>query len=311
MIEKKEVGWHETFESFTPRRRFALESRSRKAVGQMITVASQKGGVGKTTSCVNLAAGVGLAGHKSLLFDFDPQSNATSGVGERRIANELLSATRARHEATSANRSATPRPFLAALQEPDFFLTSVRETQFENLWVLPSFQAYSEVATVQALLSTSFDLWKKQVRSLREHFDFIFVDCPPSLGGIPTLALSASDRVLVPIQCEYYAMEGLSQILPVVDDLQRNGGQGSGEGRLRIGGLVLTMYDDALELSRDVVGEIREYFPDLVCRTIIPRDVTLAEAASHGLPVFYYSPQSRGAWSYLDLTREVLSHEQP
>lgn len=130
------------------------------------------------------------------------------------------------------------------------------------------------------------------------------MDCPPSLGGIPTLALSSSDAVMIPVQCEYYAMEGLSQILPVIEDLQA-----TSRPDLKIAGLLLTMYASELELANEVVGEIQKYFPRLVYRTIIPRDVALAESASHGLPIFYYQPLSRGAWSYLELTREVLGHE--
>lgn len=134
----------------------------------------------------------------------------------------------------------------------------------------------------------------------------MLVDCPPSLGGLPRVALALSDRVLVPIQCEYYAMEGLSQILPIIQDIRS-----SINSSLEIGGLLLTMFSDDLELSHDVVREITQYFKEAVFRTIIPRDVTLAEAASHGLPSFHYAPMSRGTWSYLELAQEVIENESP
>jgi chromosome partitioning protein len=143
------------------------------------------------------------------------------------------------------------------------------------------------------------------VRSVAAGFEFVLMDCPPSLGGLPTIALSVSDAVLIPIQCEYYAMEGLSQILPVIKKVNASTNKD-----LKICGLLLTMFSEGLELSHDVVREVVEYFPDLVFRTIVPRDVVLAEAASHGVPAFQYAPLSRGAWSYLELAKEVLADEQ-
>jgi len=132
-------------------------------------------------------------------------------------------------------------------------------------------------------------------------FDFVLIDCPPSLSGLPTVALNLSDSVIIPIQCEYYAMEGLSQILPIVNKVQKTTNPD-----LRIGGLLLTMFSEELELSHDIVDQVREYFPGLVFDSIIPRDVILAEAASHGCPVFEYDSTSRGAWAYVELGKEVM-----
>ena len=281
-----DVGWHKLFEAKRPGRRFALDSPAQSGQGQCVTVASQKGGVGKTTTVVNLAAGFGLAGQKALLIDLDPQANATSGVGEEKLEGDA---------------GGEGFEFLRSLGgKTATFLARVRETQFENLWICPSFDELSSLEMVQMFQRNYISEWKHVVAALRERFDLIIIDCPPSLGGLPNLALSASDRVIIPVQCEYYAMEGLSQILPVIEEL---GSQNPG---LEIGGLLLTMYSSELELSRDVAREIRQYFPGLVFDATIPRDVTLAESSSHGVPALYYDFYARGAWSYLNLTKEVL-----
>ncbi len=291
-------NWHPLFETLTPRRRFSLDSPAQGEYGKCITVASQKGGVGKTTTSVNLAAGLGLAGKKCLLFDFDPQANASSGVSKSKLDDFPKSHL-------NKDLDEVRPPFIRAIQSPGFFLNLVEETIYENLWVFPSHFALSDIDTIQLLQSGFYEHWKAQIESLKRLFDVILIDCPPSLGGIPTLALSVSEEVVIPVQCEYYAMEGLSQILPVIEQVQSEG-----DFDLKIAGLLLTMFADELELSRDVLQEIEGYFPNLVYKSIIPRDITLAESASYGLPIYYYSPFSRGAWSYLNLTREVLQNEQ-
>ena len=295
----KNESLHPVFDAFPPRRQFELRAPGRHGVGVCVTVASQKGGVGKTTTAVNLAAGFGLSGAKTLLFDFDPQANATSGVGREkwRTVPGIKGGAKTRRGARAG--------FLDALEGPDYLLSAVKETDFQNLWVLPSFEIFSDTELIDVIKSTKLELWKRRVAELCRRFDAVFIDCPPSLGGIPTLAFETSDQVLIPVQCEYYAMEGLSQILPVIDDAQNRTGAGP-----TVAGLLMTMYSDELELSREVLEEVQAYFPDLVYRAVIPRDVALAEAASHGLPVVFYNPYSRGAWSYLELTREVLRHEQ-
>lgn len=285
--------WHSIFSSFEPRHRFALESPARGR-GRCVTIASQKGGVGKTTTAVNLAAGLGLAGAKVLLIDFDPQSNATSGVGQEKRGQYA-------HNAAGPDISFS---YLDSIIEEDFLILNAVQTEFENLWLLPSCEEFSQIDMIQLLLGDYFSEWRDQIRRLRQHFDYVLIDCPPSLGGIPRLAMSVSDEVLIPVQCEYYAMEGLSQILPVIEEL-RDGLQPE----LGIAGLLLTMYSRELQVSKDVVEEVEKFFPDLVYESVIPREIALVESSSHGIPIFYYQPDSLAAWSYFQLTREVFAHE--
>ena len=265
-------------------------------MGRIITVASQKGGVGKTTTAVNLAASLCLSGKRVLLFDFDPQANASSGIGfQRGVAGP-----------PGAAHPQTPPPaFLSTLAEGESIAPFVHPAPMENLFVLPSSTDLSELEVIKQVQDSSLPRFRKQIAEVSKDYDFILVDCPPSLGGLPTIALNISDGVLIPIQCEYYAMEGLSQILPVIRDLQRTSNP-----KLRIFGLLLTMYSHDLQLSHDVVEEVRGYFRDVVFRVVIPRDVVLAESASHGQPAFLYDPLSRGAWSYIELAKEVLSYER-
>ena len=252
-----------------------------------IGIVNQKGGVGKTTTAVNLAACLAVAERRTLLIDLDPQGNATSGVGARRESRT------------------EPAGLLSAALEGRSAAPLIEETQIEGLLVIGSSDELSRLELIQGVQGRALESLGQQLRQAAQDSEFVLVDCPPSLGGLPTIALSVSDAVLVPIQCEYYAMEGLSQILPVIKKIQE-----TVNSDLEILGFLLTMFSEELDLSQDVVREVQDYFPALVFRTIVPRDVVLAEASSHGLPAFEYAPLSRGAWSYIELAKEVLAHER-
>lgn len=251
-----------------------------------ITVASQKGGVGKTTTVINLAASLCLAGRKVLLMDLDPQANATSGVGV---------------EVPAADSDEFP--YLSALLNGDPLEPFICETEHENLWVLPSSPEASDLRVVRDLEAADADELRQRMRDAAEPFDYVVLDCPPSLAGIPTLALELSDGLIVPVQCEYYAMEGLSQILPLVKKIKN-----STNPSLEIEGLLLTMFSQELDLSHDVVDQVAEFFEGGTFASIIPRDVLLAEATSHGCPAFQYDCESKGAWAYVELAREVMEN---
>ncbi len=254
---------------------------SRKA--RVFAIASQKGGVGKTTSAVNLAACLTFAGKRTLLVDLDPQGNATSGVGINRSERSFLS---------------------ACLIENLAITTQVRESSFAGLSIVPASQELSDLNLHNEIKPKRVKAFQRLFLRLCEDYDYVVIDCPPSTGLLPELAFSVAQSVIVPVQCEYYAMEGLSQILPQIDAAQKELNE-----RLSVGGLLLTMFDDELELSHEVADEVRSHFPKLVYRAIVPRDVALAESSSHGQPIVSYDITSRGAWSYICLTKEVLGND--
>lgn len=241
-------------------------------------MANQKGGVGKTTTAVNLSVGVAKAGQRTLLIDLDPQCNATSGVGLRPAENHPL-----------------------LLEQP--LSESLLDTAWKELKLLPGSRNFSDVDRLEGEQGDAAIL-KQHLDAGMNAFDFVFIDCPPSLGQLTQAALSASTEVLMPIQCEFYAMEGLTQMIHVIRDVMHRG-----DGRLAFGGILLTMYDPSLELTHEVDAEVREFFGDIVFETVIPRDVSVSEAPSHGVSVLDYAPRSRGSRAYMELCMEVLERD--
>ena len=252
-------------------------------MGHVVAVANQKGGVGKTTTAINLASSFSAAEVNTLLVDCDPQSNATSGLG--------LSKDPARINTYD---------LLMGSANP---VDAVHKTQLEQLWLIPSHKNLigANIELVEAE-QREFRL-RVALEPLRERFQFIVLDCPPALDLLTLNALVAADSVLIPMQAEYFALEGISELLHTVG-LIRN----SFNPRLEIEGVVLTMFDERTNLAQQVTAELRRFFGEKLCQTSIPRNIRLAEAPSHGKPALLYDPHSKGAESYIRLAKEIISH---
>lgn len=248
-------------------------------MSKIIAIANQKGGVGKTTTAVNLAASLALSGEKILLVDTDPQGNSSSGLG--------IEVEKGLYDVYSRGKG---------------IKDTIRQTVVDNLFIVPS---SVDLLAVELELIDRPDREKVLLQSLmtvKDEYRYMLVDCPPSLGLLTLNALVAADSVMVPMQCEYYALEGLGKLTRTLKLIR-----GSYNPELEIEGILLTMYDSRNTLSKQVEAEIKRHFPDKVYKTIIPRNISLAEAPSHGLPALLYDVHSRGAQSYLGLAKEILN----
>lgn len=251
-------------------------------MGKIIAVTNQKGGVGKTTTSVNLAAALGFKGKKVLLIDCDPQSNASSGVGVTKDTYTLS--------------------IYDCLADANKINDAIINTGFKNLFLIPSSSALSG-AEIELVYEEKREFFlKTALDKIKDDFDFIIIDSPPALGMLTLNILTASDTVLIPIQCEYYALEGLSQLIQSVRKIKK-----SLNPNLDIEGILATMYDARTNLSIQVLDEVKKYFPQKVYKTVIPRNVRLSEAPSFGEPIISYDITSKGAESYLNLAIELIN----
>ncbi len=253
------------------------------SVGKVIAIANQKGGVGKTTTSVNLSACLAYLGKKVLLIDIDPQGNTTSGVG--------------------INKGDVHSCIYDVLIDDEDIKNTVIQSKVENLFVVPATisLAGAEIELVSTISREA--RLKNALKHVRGEYEYIIIDCPPSLGLLTINALTAADSIIIPVQCEYYALEGLSQLLSTVRLVQKHLNK-----HLMIDGVLLTMLDARTNLGLQVIEEVKKYFQDKVYKTVIPRNIRLSEAPSHGEPIIIYDAKSRGAEMYLELAREVIKH---
>lgn len=253
-------------------------------MAKVVSIANQKGGVGKTTSSINLSAALAKKGRKVLLIDVDPQGNATSGLGiEQEIEKSIYD---------------------VIINEINIDEV-IKDTKIKKLKICPSNinLAGAEVELV-SLMSREHRL-KERIDEIKDEYDYIIIDCPPSLGLITLNAFTASDSVLIPVQCEYYALEGLGQLINTINLVRRHLNK-----TIEIEGAVLTMYDERTNLSKQVVKEVRRYFEDRVYKTVIPRNIKLSEAPSYGMPISVYDAKSKGAKCYDKLAKEFLEKNE-
>ena len=257
----------------------------KELLARVISIANQKGGVGKTTTAINLAAALGASELRVLLIDSDPQGNSTTGLGVDKSG-----------------------------ERPTLYQVLLREANIRDAITSTGFDSLSIVPADQNLIATNLDLvdaeeretrLKSAVQEVGQDYDYVLIDCPPSLDLLTLNALVASDSVLIPIQCEFFALEGISQLMDTVDRIKDTFNPS-----LAIQGVLLTMYDDRTNLTRQVEADLREFFGSEVFKTVIPRTIRLAEAPSFGKSILSYDPRSRGAEAYIQLAKEILAHEQ-
>ena len=250
-------------------------------MAKAIAIFNQKGGVGKTTTNINLSACLAISGKKVLVVDIDPQGNTTSGIGitKRNLEYSLYD----------------------VLINDDFDVKkAILKTKTKNLSILPASVDLSGAEIELVNIEGREKRLKKAIDKLRDDYDYIFIDCPPSLGLLTINSLTAVDSVLIPIQCEFYALEGVSQLMNTIELVKKNMNP-----ELKISGVILSMFDGRTNLSIQVVNEVKKYFGPLVFSTVIPRNVRLAEAPSYGMPAIYYDKYSRGAMAYTDIAKEI------
>ena len=251
-------------------------------MGKIIAFANQKGGVGKTTSAVNIAASVGIQGKNVLLIDLDPQGNTTSGVGINK-KNLKASSYEILIDEISAEKA-------------------IIKTEFKNLSVIPSNISLAGAEFDLYQLDNRENRLKVQLDTIKDGYDYIFIDCPPSLGMITVNALAAADAVIIPMQCEYYALEGLSQLMLTIRKIKQ-----LYNAELEICGILITMFNGRLILTMQVISELKKYYSDKLFKTPISRNVKLSEAPSFGTPVYYHDKSSKGAKEYLDVAKELIN----
>ena len=254
-------------------------------LGRVIAITNQKGGVGKTTTAINLSASIAVNDIPVLLIDADPQGNSTTGLGIEKKDDALT--------------------LYNVLLGDSELADAIVKTEIEGLDILPSDKNLVGANIELVSIPHREKLLRQKLSKVREKYRYIFIDCPPALDLLTLNALMASDSVLVPIQCEFFALEGVSELLDTIDRVRD-----SFQHKLALEGILLTMYDERTNLTRQVVADLREFFGTDVCKTIIPRSIRLAEAPSFGKPILLYDPKSKGAESYIQLAKEILSHEQ-
>ncbi|MDB0440297.1 ParA family protein [Clostridioides difficile] len=254
-------------------------------MGKVIAIFNQKGGVGKTTTNVNLSASLGTLGKKILVLDLDPQGNTTSGYG--------------------IDKNEVENTIYEIMLDDLHIKEAIIKTEFENVDVVPSATELAGAEIELASISNREYILKNSIKAVKDEYDYIFLDCPPSLGMLTINCLTAVDSVLIPIQCEYYALEGVSQLMETIKLVKSRLNTD-----IEIQGVVLSMFDGRANLSIQVVEEVKKYFKGSVYTTLIPRNVRLAEAPSHGKPAIYYDKRCRGSVAYLELAEEFIDLEE-
>ena len=252
-------------------------------MGKIIAVANQKGGVGKTTTAVNLSACLAYKGKKVLILDCDPQGNSTSGFG--------------------IDKSTIETSVYECLADAESIDNAIIRTKYRNLSILPSTPELSAAEIELASEENREFILSNALNRVKDDYDYIIIDSPPALGMLAINILTASDSVIVPIQCEYYALEGLTQLISSIRNIKK-----TSNSKLEIEGILATMYDSRTNLSLQVLEEVKKYFPDKVYNTVIPRNIRLSEAPSHGEPIIKYDITSKGAEAYFALSKELISN---